>query len=57
VPTAGASVAAERLATALREANVNVGVARALLPSLEDVFIDYIREAESRSTARSEKAS
>ena len=52
-----AAAAAERLAAALREAHVSVEVARALLPSLEDVFIDRIREAEAGSTARSEKAS
>jgi ABC-2 type transport system ATP-binding protein len=54
---AEAAAAAERLAVALREVNVSVEVARALLPSLEDVFIDRIREAEVGSTARSEKAS
>jgi ABC-2 type transport system ATP-binding protein len=57
VPAAEASAAAERLAAALREAHVNVEVARVLLPSLEDVFIDRIREVEASSTARSEEAS
>jgi ABC-2 type transport system ATP-binding protein len=52
VSTAGASAAAERLAAALREANVSVEVARPILPSLEDVFIDRIQEAEAGSTAR-----
>ncbi len=56
VPAAGAAGAAETLASALRGERLRVQVARALLPSLEDVFIDRIREAEAASTARSEKA-
>jgi len=50
VPAAEAGVAAERLAAALRESDVTVQTARALLPSLEDVFIDRIREASRSET-------
>jgi ABC-2 type transport system ATP-binding protein len=49
IPVEQAPAAAERLATALREADVEVQVARALLPSLEDVFIDRVRESEKAS--------
>jgi hypothetical protein len=56
-PAGEASTAAERLSAALREAGVEIRLARALLPSLEDVFIDRVREAESGSDTRSEKAS
>jgi len=48
-PAEQASAAAERLAAALREANVSVELARALRPSLEDVFIDRVRESEKAS--------
>lgn len=57
VPASEAALAAEGLAAALREAGVTVRLARALLPSLEDVFIDRIREAESAAASPSEKAS
>jgi len=50
VPAQAAAPAAERLAADLREAGLEVRVARALLPSLEDVFIDRIREATRSET-------
>jgi ABC-2 type transport system ATP-binding protein len=44
-----AGEAAESLASALRNAGYDVQLARALKPSLEDVFIDRVRESEKAS--------
>jgi ABC-2 type transport system ATP-binding protein len=48
-PPEQAAAAAEKLAAALRAANLDVQAARALRPSLEDVFIDRVRESEKAS--------
>jgi len=49
VPAAEVGAARERLARHLTEGGVTVESARAMSPSLEDIFIARIRAAEARS--------
>jgi len=53
-PANEAAAAAERLATELAGAGLTVHLARGMIPSLEDVFIDRVRDAEA---ARAREAS
>jgi ABC-2 type transport system ATP-binding protein len=54
VPPSEGAAAAERISAALSAAGVAVESARSTLPTLEDVFIARIREAESRRGALNE---
>jgi ABC-2 type transport system ATP-binding protein len=54
VPPDAASGAAERIAAALRGAGVEVEASRPTLPSLEDIFIARIREAEGADPSHRE---
>jgi len=57
VPPAGAAAAAERIAAALREAGLRVETSRPTFPSLEDIFIARIRDAQGGRVAPHEVVS
>jgi drug efflux transport system ATP-binding protein len=54
VPPEEAAPAARRIADGLREAGIQVEASRPTLPSLEDIFIARIREADAASPTRRE---
>jgi ABC-2 type transport system ATP-binding protein len=56
VPPGAAADAAARIASVLREAGIQVEASRPTLPSLEDIFIAQIRDAEGAGAATREVA-